>query len=218
MKDIDEVATALILAIGAGCVEGVRWLTKSLRKRRDSQLKEDIIQGYAAIHKTYEALGTVLHETPANRILLLKSENGGGIPGPVSTCYSSVLVERHDDRLPSVKETWQKVPVDGDYAKILTEMLECGQTIRTTERMKQDSPLRDIYTSQKVHHSQVYHLATIQTTPRGGTVYYLSANFMTPEAEMSARHRVVVDHARRELGLILNKHHHVIDTPEDLEG
>jgi len=205
--------TPLAGALAAGVVGLLTLLPKWGRSRVRKRKAGRVEAGFVGIHRTYELLSSILHQTTANRVLLLKCENGGGVPGPMSEVYSSVLIERHDDRIDSVADKWQRIQVDGWYAQLMSDIIRHGHAVRRTMDMSEESALRAVYEAQGVDHSEVFHLATVATTRKGGAVFYLSANFRESACQMTPRERMVLTGATSQLRDLIGEFHEVLDYP-----
>lgn len=219
MEGVAELSWGLLTPLIVAAVAGLGGLVKvgfdALGKRIDRRLNSDIRAGYRAIERTFGIMDLLLNETPANRVLLLKSENGGGIPGPGNVAYSTVVRERRDDRISSVQARWQRVPVDKDYARMICDIIDTGRVERHTSEMVEGSELRDVYEADGVKFSTVSHLCTTKDPGgEGGAVYYVSINFVREGDKLDPNHRSLLNQGIRDLGDLMSEHHHIIDRPD----
>ena len=89
-------------------------------KRASEKKTRHIQNSYARIAEVYRALESIRAATRANRVCVLKTENGGGIPAPGCDVKSSVLYENADPKMPrELQSCWQKVELNGVWAPLL---------------------------------------------------------------------------------------------------
>lgn len=146
----------LIIAIAGGgaLAEGLRWLKELwIAKKDKGQLFHLVFEGLTTI---YENMSKVLAITPAERFLILKTENGGGRPHPGSHLYASVIHEDYIDPMRSVKADYQRLHVDKDYLEMLAEAERTGYVKMSVESMPKESLLKRIYQSEGIVYSEIY--------------------------------------------------------------
>lgn len=116
----------------------------------------------------YEALNTILQRTEFRRVLILKTENGGGIPHIGSPIFASVIYEDFDEPFHSVKYDYQRLQVDGWYQAMLNDVAEKKEVGYIVNEMPKGL-LREIYEAEKVAVSYVFYLHETTTA-----FYYMS--------------------------------------------
>jgi len=133
----------IIVAVIAGCgglSTTIVMVLKWLRSRRSRKMDD----GYSHIFETFEHLQKLLAATSAARIMVAKSENGGGLPRPGSVVTSSVVYEVFDKRLESLREIWQRIPLDQEYSQAIS-LVSAGQWYwRKRSNMQAQSVLKDL--------------------------------------------------------------------------
>ncbi len=161
---------------------------------------EPIARTVIAYAKIYPILTTMLHETGADRVALLKTTNGGGIPRPGSTLRSSVLAEVLGDKIDAIAHTWQEQLLDRDYVHMLSKLIGRGCTYTITEDLDDDSMLRILYEGNGIAFSKV---VLIDTLPE--MLIYVSVNFAegTPET-LTAEQREGARAGANQLKQVLN--------------
>lgn len=141
----------------------------------------------------------LLRETAAHRVIVLYTEDGGGIPGPDRVIYSSARYEASDGALPPVMDDWQKRRVDAAYAGMLAEVLQKGAIVLRPSEME-EGVLRATYRTQGVVRSDVQHITTLPKQ-----VYYLSVNFMGDTAGTASRDGLAIAAARDQLRVLIER-------------
>lgn len=145
-----HITEILIAAAGVTAV-GLRWLKSYLEKQGLERSK----QGFINTSMVYDILSRYLSHFGANRILILYSENGGGIPVPGKHLHASVLYEVIDSQATPVKQDFQKRLIDEDYARILTTLIQEGKwTWEKGQPLK--GLISDVYQHQGVEVAKVY--------------------------------------------------------------
>lgn len=123
------------------------------------------------IKQIYSLMDDLKSEVGCDRVLIMSTKNGGGIPRPGAHLYASVLYETFDKKLEAVMPYWQHRQVDLAYVKILSKVEERNVVYIDTDDMD-EGILKDIYLSNKIKSSIV---AKIKATPNH--YYYISCNF-----------------------------------------
>jgi hypothetical protein len=121
-----------------------------------------IINTMETLARIYSIMDDTLEETEFDRFLILKSENGGGIPKLGNHLYTSVIMERHT--VPAkvrAMDLYKKIELDRDYITMLTEIYVSGKKRFKVDEMPQGL-LKRIYNSEGVKFSKVYHLYTAE--------------------------------------------------------
>lgn len=138
------------------------WYLKR-KDKEDSKKDIPIIDTIGKISNIYQIMDDTIRNTKFNRFLVLKSENGGGIPKLGNHLYASVILERTDSPLESVIERYQRLKVDGEYSKMLVDIYSKGKIEHITSDLPEGTLLRRIYDSEGVLKSLVFHLHTTKT-------------------------------------------------------
>lgn len=142
MEDLPIWVQVLIGVFGTG--GSATALVALLRERARSKRSKDMTSGFRDIHEAYEELQQLLSRTSADRILILKSQNGGGLPKPGCDIKTSVWAEAFNGSLGSIRDTWQRVPLDYQYSEILNRLGDGRWVFKKTEDLGERSLLRDM--------------------------------------------------------------------------
>lgn len=205
MKDLDPWIQVAVALLSSGSAAAVIQIIREWLKRRASR-KYD--RGYGNIRKIYQLLQTTMPEVGANRMMILKSENGGGIPAPGAQVTSSVINEVVDPPVRSIFDAWQKVPLDEDYSRILAEVNTSGSARAVASDLKESSALRDLLVTGDSTHIFCWRICA---TPNA--LLYLSIHYSsTNDQPMGERERVTARRVVHQLCQILGKHHQLIKT------
>lgn len=99
----------------------------------------------------------VLTDTGVQRVLMMKTENGGGKPRLGTHLYASVLYEGYKHPLNSVKNDYQRILVDDIYVKMLSDIGPSTSNKLIVSRMK-DGILKKIYQREAIIYSEVHYI------------------------------------------------------------
>lgn len=205
MIDIDpwlQVAAALM---SSGSFAVLVQLGRGVLKRRAAKQYD---RGYGNIRKIYQLLQSSMPELRANRLMILKSENGGGIPAPGAHVTSSVINEVMDPPVCSVFEAWQKVPLDQHCSRMVAEVITNGSASAAMVDLREASTLRDLMVTAESSHVFYYRICA---TPNA--LLYLSIHYAsTDDQPMGERERVTARRVVHQLCGIFSKHHQLIKT------
>lgn len=105
----------------------------------------------------YDNMNYVLARTPAERFLVLKAHNGGGIVRPGESLYGSIMYEDYRDPLTSIKSAWQKFEFDADYLKTISRVYAEGMVRLHAHRLR-PGIMRSAYEAAGVTYSEMYYL------------------------------------------------------------
>ena len=165
-------------ALAGAAAGAMKWL-QVRRHVKGVKRQGSTFRALVRLNETLEELGV---QTGAARCLILRSENGGGIPTPGKTIYSSVIYESDRSTSDRIRDKWQRVPVDAQYAGMLSSVYDKGAVELETSKMK-DGDLKDVYVSTGVTRSMVFRIGCSDTA-----MIYLSICFADGE-KITAGHR-----------------------------
>ena len=133
------------------------WIGKILWDYYKTRNKNAVGEYIDLIRDIYYYLEIARKDLGCARAVVLKAENGGGIPKPGHQIYSSVLWESTDAKTPSIRKKWQKQPVDEEYTKILAQLYQ-NKSVQIYTKSMEESQLKNLYLATKIHQSQVFHI------------------------------------------------------------
>lgn len=120
-----ELAGILVAVFGSGGV-GVAVVNYFATRRQQKFVRErdekirQVQASFSRIAEIYKSLHALRLSTRSNRVCVLKTENGGGVPAPGCDVKSSVLYESADPSMAKELSTsWQRVPLNGTWASVL---------------------------------------------------------------------------------------------------
>jgi hypothetical protein len=168
---------------GALLVAGLHaWNVASSRRKTAAT-----VRAMAQVQRVYETLNEALAEVGhAGRAMLLRSENGGGIPSPNRPVYSSILHEVHSPDLEAMRESWQRVKVDAQYAELLHKLATAGHHHIVTSELE-DGALRTMYEAQGIVCALVYAIAADESGFNYLSVVCTADHSDTPHNKEAAR-------------------------------
>lgn len=200
MSDVDPWIQAVIAILTSGSMAALVQVARELYKHRASKKYDS---GYSHIREIYELIQQLLSDSKANRVLVLLSENGGGIPSPGTQVKTSVYHEVCDSPAKPISEFWQLVPIDQDYASVLADINTKGHATLEVSELH-ETALRDLLVVGEA--SRVY-MFRICATPHA--LLYLSIQYHGDEV-MSEHDRVETRGIVTQLCGIFNKHHYLV--------
>lgn len=124
---------------------------------------KDLYFNLSKLQELHAVMESVVKETGADRFLILKGSNGGGLPKPGSPFFVSVL--HGVDVVNGVERAmakYQQIMADAHYLEMLTEILVRESTYMEVSKMP-DSMLKRIYDAEGVRHSIVFIIAKTKT-------------------------------------------------------
>lgn len=114
------------------------------------------------IHSVYSILNILLREIGCQRIMIIKTENGGGKPKLGGQLYATVLYESFDYPLRALKPSYQRELLDSSHVDLLYNLDINSHINRTTEEMSSGF-LKDLYLSTDVKNSQYFKIHESET-------------------------------------------------------
>jgi type II secretory pathway pseudopilin PulG len=160
------------------------------RRGRFKRKLQSNVETAGALSATLE---TLQRKVGASSVVLLRTQNGGGLPKPGLDIYSSIVMVPGD---PALFRSWHRQRIDADYARIILDLLRNDSAVLQTPRLEPGSMLRDVYEARGITHSVVTAVGS-----SAEAFYYLSCTFKqhscqnTP-ANRSAMRATVADLAR----------------------
>jgi len=191
----------LIAIVSSGGLVALIGIVREFAKRRASA-KQDV--GYANINKVYNLIQEYLSGSNTNRVLIIKSENGGGIPSPGSVLKSSVLFEVCDSRVPPLRNEWQQVRIDQDYSTLLTNVNTEGFSDVRKFGMDRNSVLGEFFDVGQCEQARFYRVCATDKA-----LLYLGA-FYGHGIDLSSRDKVSLRTCAQQLCRIFKKHHSLV--------
>lgn len=192
---------AIIAIVSSGGLVTFIALMREVLKRRASA-KQDV--GYANINRVYTILTKLLTESGCNRVLIIKSENGGGIPAPGSVIKNSVLFEVCDSMVSQLRDDWQHVHIDQGYSSLLTNVNTEGFSDVSREDMNKNSVLFEFFDAGQATQARFYRICSTDKV-----LIYLGA-FYSHGIDLSSKDKISIRACAQELCRIFKKHHSLV--------
>ena len=124
---------------------------------KKSEVLELTSNDFEDISDFQETIDRVLTDTGVQRVLMMKTEDGGGKPRLGTHLYASVLYEGYKHPLNSVKNDYQRILVDDIYVKMLSDIGPSTSNKLIVSRMK-DGILKKIYQRETIIYSEVHYI------------------------------------------------------------
>lgn len=178
--DTQSLVQITIAFLSGGAFLGLLGFIKWLIQRRDRiQLRSERLRAKSdripnvltRIHDVYDIMHKLLNETAANRVSLMKIENGGDIPALGKELHSTIVYEVRDGQLPARRETWVKQRCDEQYMKALLTVSREGSTLLKAHNLK-EGLLHDMFISDGVKCAALYRVHY-----RTGHFFYVRLDF-----------------------------------------
>lgn len=193
-----------LAVLGSGSFAAVIHLVRDQLRRRAGRQYD---RGYGDISMIYRLIQQLLSDIPgANRVLVLKSENGGGIPAPGCTVKSSVLYEVCDSPAKPIQEAWQGVPLDQDYSSILVKLSTEGRAVIHLSDLHSDSITHVLFKAANADRACVFRICAT-----AHALLYLSVQYSSPSDDaMSADAHAATRGVLGKVGKIFARHHQLV--------
>jgi hypothetical protein len=123
------------------------------------------------IHRIYKVLHYIKNHSEAKRVVIIKNQNGGGIPTVDSVITSTLLYEVYDHPLRSLKKIWRNQKVDEVYMKMARRIYTNGSAMVDIPNL-QDSILKDLYAREGVTYVEQYKICI-----KNNSFIYMSVHY-----------------------------------------
>ncbi len=149
--------------------EVVQYLKHRRKERKD---KKPFQKALLDITKLYEELNGLIVSVDADRVILLRSHNGGGKPKLGSPLFSTAEYEVFANGVKSLKPDWQAQPLDQHYISTLKDLEESGEIDLVLYGMDESSMLKKLYFANSIKCSKL-----IKIHESKDSFYYISLNY-----------------------------------------
>lgn len=107
----------------------------------------------------YDEMKRIIVNTNAERVIIFKLENGGGIIKPGAQLKASIIYEDFEkDKFESVKDRLQDVKLDSEGLNILSQCIDKKSIKIDTNSMQPVGLLYDLWRTEGVQYLEMYHL------------------------------------------------------------
>lgn len=131
------------------------WAFKEWWSKRLSEKPDSIIQTHLDHTKMYSIMNGAMSDLGITRMLILYTENGGGVPRAGGPLYVSIHSEAiHKQGLQPIQEEFQKRLTDSQYTNMVSEVIQKGWWEHSPEEMEPGF-LTDLYKREGVKKSIV---------------------------------------------------------------
>ena len=138
--------------LAAPLVIFTKYLINKVQKRKYSKIQYVLER----LRCMYRIFYDMVHETPANRVALLRLTNGGGIPRVGATLRSSVVHEAEDGSIRALGNRWQSQPVSPNHLEILRDMFNNESTEVSIDDIEEDTALYNLYRADNIQKTLIY--------------------------------------------------------------
>ena len=140
-----------------------RDLYDKIKGKKKKEIERTMTEGMRAISQVYQAMESLLQQTPADRVLLLEVTNSGSMPTAGEKVYSravEVKLDKESNFLERLKilANYEKILVDSQYVNMVVQAKETGEPYRFNVADHKPCLLRDIYETEGIKYSEIYHI------------------------------------------------------------
>ncbi len=173
-----------LVTVLTAAIAGVRALTPQIlqarerrraeRERRELEAKaREAFSSLVTLWRNRQRIKTRLRRaissSVADRVVVWRSENGGGIPHASGAIYLSVIEEETSDGIPAVKDDWhRRQPTAWYETNVLLPLCSAGYLAIHAREVPDEEPLRRLLAVQAVERLQLY---VVGATPERALVY-----------------------------------------------
>lgn len=119
--------------------------------------------------KIYDVLSSAVERPFIHRVLIMKSENGGGVPSAGSQLYTSVIYEEFRAPAKSVKREYQRIMMDAAHHRLLNKVIKDGYADVMLDEME-PGLLKMIYASEGVYCSRLFFIKATRSALFYGSI------------------------------------------------
>jgi hypothetical protein len=199
-EELNPIIQILVAFVGTG--GGAAALIALGRELWRSRKSRKMDRGFLDIAAVWEETQTLAAEVGASRVLVLKSENGGGLPAPGSVIKSSVVFEYRTGELPAVRSLWQQVLLDSHYSEVLSVVSTGAWTWSQTGSMPEGCIMRDLCGDGLL-------VGTARICKTEQALWYLSVHFKSADAT-TAKIRSRIRASLFKMRILFGKHHKLL--------
>lgn len=134
-----------------------------LSRNKTSSIQDTILH----MTEIYNTMHKVVSKTQAQKFVIFKAENGGGIPKLGSPLFISAIMAVFDAPFLSI-DKYQRLRVDAEYTKMLSQLLLNNHIRHNVEELS-SSLLKSIYTEADIREANLYLLHATKDA-----IYYCS--------------------------------------------
>ena len=123
------------------------------------------------VYEIYDVVQNLRSDLDSERVLLLRTTNGGGLPSPGKVLYASIIAEVVDSNKTkhSIRSEWQNRLVDYAYIRMLETVFMKGQVVNITEDMDNHALLRGAYEKLEIDQTRIVKIGIYNSA-----FYYIS--------------------------------------------
>ena len=186
MSVLEAIVRLLELLVKPVTAVITRWQTRQQERALKGQ------------NDTFKALNTITSQVDGvYRAVLLRSENGGGIPRPGSPLYVRAVASARAEHANDVEGWDDRRRVDSWYIRFIFELCQKGEQHIRTDQLPEDGVLRGVYERDGIVASHVLRIGYAQ-----GGLFYLSIN-MKNDMPLRPDQRAIVAEQRDKLTNVL---------------
>ena len=182
---------------GSGFVK----LVDYLKNRTNKKHLEKLAVNLQDLSKIYRIIEKILDQSTANRVLILRASNGGGIPKPGSEMFIKLLYAATVKEDLAIYDKYSSIKIDGQFIDMLIDIQKNGQTVKKTEDMT-NSLLKRIQQSEGIKYSEIYFL-----TNNAHEMYYCAISSIKEGEEFAdPMKKIAIELGINDLRKIFIKH------------
>lgn len=187
--DLTEVFGLIFGAGGVGAVV-VKSTFNYLSNSRSEQERRSHIEGLQKITRIYDELNQIISSnTSIQRVMVIRSSNGGKIPKPGCRIFLRVLHETYRTLWDSVihSNLWEERQADQHCIEVAREVAMSGKDTLIASELPEESTLKAIYDASGTTGARLFLLKL-----SGEEMIYLSVNYTDMGQEDSMAKAVLI--------------------------
>lgn len=152
-----------------------------------------------AVYRVYDELQSLRDYLDSERVLLMRTTNGGGLPAPGNTLYATIIaeVDSPGNKYKHLRAEWQNRLIDHEYIRMLEKVYTDGCVRNNIEEMPEHSMLRGAYEKLEIKGTRVIKVGIFNNA-----FYYVSIAY-DPSHDFSPAEEYTIETAISNLKKLL---------------
>jgi hypothetical protein len=194
MENIEKYITGAV-AVFLSITKLVSWYMK----RRRVKLNEKRLKNFIEDSKYCNSLcNTLTQEGIADRVIIFRAHDSGGIPKLGLPYYVSVVYPSYRERHRDKSKRYHNIHVDDPYKDIILDLINKGKVEIITSELR-EGMIKDIYEDEGIVYGCLYKLAITNSS-----FFYMSISWFTEPTDSQL---IDADLRANQIQTVYSKHH-----------
>lgn len=176
--EADDATLLLAAAIGSGGL--LTMIAQHIINRVEFGGRAQSEKAILAHAKIADELEELRRHVDADRILLVFTSNGGGVPKGGEIGHTTVMFEQRGEGLPAIKGAFQDTIMDENYVRVLRHVVENGGSHISDVSAMGEGWLKDLYITEGVQEAMLF---PVFATKR--KFYFVSLRWISRKSKLS---------------------------------